>query len=157
MLLKKIKSYLKEHSLKILCGHSWVHESVILSLVKWEHKKYNRNILDILYEFFNLEKDNFYRDNMKKWYPKTESLLWTLIRFKRVRKEINLEMLASDTKMWARALARIESGDSLPYYNSWSIQHIMEALQFTKEERKQVKDYIEVMKNIEKLVKKYEI
>jgi len=157
MLVEKVKIFLKDYSLKTLCIQSWVHESVILSLIKWEHKKYHRNILDILYAFFNLKKDAFYRENMKKWYPKTESLLWTLVRFKRVRMDIDLQVLAKQIKMSDRALARIESGDSLPYYNSWSIQHIMEVLRFSDSEKKMVADYIDVMKKIEKMVQKYEI
>lgn len=157
MLIQKIKEYLKEYSIRSLCDRSWIHDSAILSMIKGEHKKYRRNTLDILYEFFSLEKDNFYRENMKKWFPKTESLLWTLIRFKRVRANLNLGVLAKQIKMSERALARIESGDSLPYCNSRSIKHIMEVLEFTKEEKEIIGRYIEVMKETEKLVKKYEI
>ena len=71
--------------------------------------------------------------------------------------DIDISVLAKQIKMSDRALARIESGDSLPYYNSWSIQHIMEALLFTEEEKQMVADYIDVMKKVEKMVKKYEI
>jgi len=71
--------------------------------------------------------------------------------------DIDLQVLAKQIKMSDRALARIESGDSLPYYNSWSIQHIMEVLRFSDSEKKMVADYIDVMKKIEKMVQKYEI
>lgn len=157
LLLTKIQEYIKKYDMKTLCNMSWINDRVFLSLLKQEHRKYHRNTLDILYSFFHIEKDKFYKDNIKKWYPKTESLLWTLVRFKRVRQNLSIHKLAKNIKMDSRALARIESWDALPYYNNWSVQHILEELNFSDEEKGKVKKYIEVMKNIEKLVKKYEI
>ena len=157
MLIQKIKEYIKKYDLQTLCNMSWINRRVILSLLKWDHRKYRKTTLDILYDFFKLKHDKFYFENLKKWYPKTESLLWTLIRFKRVRRNIELEKLAKQIKMDSRALKRLESGDALPYYNNWSIQHVLDVLEFTKEEREIVENYIKIMRKTEKLVKKYEI
>ena len=157
MLIQKIKDYIKQYDLNTLTDMSWINRRVILSLIKWEHKKYRKTTLDILYDFFHLKKDQFYYDNFKKWYPQTESILWTLIRFKRVRKNLELDQLAKSIKMDSRALARLESGDSLPYYKSWSIQNIMEILDFNDTEKKIIEEYMKVMIKTKKLVKKYEL
>jgi ribosome-binding protein aMBF1 (putative translation factor) len=90
---------------------------VFYSLLKRDWRKYNKNTLDILYDFFKINRDNFYRDNLKKWYPKTPSLFGTFIRYKRLQQEIDIHKLAKKIKMDQRALARLESGDSLPTFD----------------------------------------
>lgn len=157
MLIKKIKDYIKKYDIQTLCNMSWINRRVILSIIKSEHKKYRKTTLDILYDFFKLDKDQFYYENFKKWHPKTESILWTFIRFKRVRENLELDSLAKLIKMDSRALARLESWDALPYYNNWSIQNIMNVLKFSESEKKITEDYIIIMRKTEKLVKKYEL
>lgn len=157
MLLQKIQEYIKKYSLKDLAFSSSVWVRVILSILALENKKYNKSTLDVLYEFFKLEKDDFYMQNMKKWYPKTETLLGSLFRLKRIWKNKDIHDIAKDIKMEKRALARLESGDALPNYNSYTIQKIIEVLEFSDLEKKIIKDYISSMKNIEALVKKYDI
>jgi len=104
-----------------------------------------------------MDRDAFYKENLKKWYPKTPSLFGTLIRFKRLRLEIDLHDLAKMIKTDERALARLESGDALPTFDGWTIQHLMDALQFNEDERTMAKVYIDTMKWMEKTVKKYDI
>lgn len=157
MLIVKIREYLDKHTIQELHAQTGVCTGVFYSLLKRDWKKYNKNTLDILYTFFSMERDAFYKENLKKWYPKTPSLFGTLIRFKRLKLEIDLSDLAKMIKTDERALARLESGDALPTFDGWTIQHLMDALQFTDDERTMAKVYIDTMKWLEKTVKKYDI
>lgn len=157
MLVEKIRNYLDTHTIQELHNATWVCTDVFYSLLKRDHKKYNKNTLDILYSFFKIERDIFYKDNLKKWYPKTPSLFGTFIRFKRLKLEIDLHDLAKSIRTDERALARLESWDALPTFDSWTIQHIFDALQFTDEEKTMAKIYIDNMKWLEKTIKKYDI
>jgi predicted transcriptional regulator len=84
-------------------------------------------------------------------------LFGTFIRCKRLKLEIDLWELAKSVRVDQRALARLESGDALPTFDSWTIQHIFNALEFTDEEKTMTKMYIDNMKRMEKIVKQYDI
>lgn len=157
MLVEKIREYLDTNTIQDLHNATWVCTGVFYSLLKRDWKKYNKNTLDILYSFFGLDRDQFYKDNLKKWYPKTPSLFGTFVRYKRLKLEIDLKDLAKKIKTDQRALARLESGDALPTFDWWTIQHLMDALQFTDEEKSMTKIYIDNMKWMEKTIKKYDI
>ena len=157
MLVEKIKQYLDLNTIQDLYHATGVNTGVFYSLLKRDWKKYNKTTLDILYGFFDLPRDQFYNDNLKKWYPKTPSLFGTFVRYKRLHKEVDLKELAVRLRMDERALARLESGDALPTFDSWTIQHMMDALDFTSEERTMAKIYIDNMKWLEKTIKKYDL
>jgi len=157
MLVEKIRSYLADHTIQDLHYSTGICTGVFYSLLKRDWKKYNKNTLDIVYEFFDLPRDQFYNDNLKKRYPKTPSLFGTFIRCKRLKLEIDLWELAKSVRVDQRALARLESGDALPTFDSWTIQNIFNALEFTDEEKTMTKMYIDNMKRMEKIVKQYDI
>lgn len=157
MLVEKIREYLDTHTIQELHHETGICTGVFYSLLKRDWKKYSKNNLDILYKHFGLERDQFYKDNIKKWYPKTPSLFGTFIRYKRLQMEIDLHELSKMVRVDERALARLESGDALPTFDSWTIQHIFDALNFTDEEKTMTKIYIDNMKWLEKTIKKYDI
>lgn len=157
MLVEKIREYLDTHTIQDLHNKTWVCTGVFYSLLKRDWKKYSKNTLDILYDFFELQRDQFYNDNLKKWYPKTPSLFGTFVRYKRLHMEIDIKQLAKLVRVDERALARLESWDALPTFDSWTIQHIMDTLNFTDEEKTMTKIYIDNMKWMEKTIKKYDI
>lgn len=157
MLVEEIRKYLDCHTIQDLHNATWVCTGVFYSLLKRDWKKYSKNTLDILYTFFALERDSFYNDNLKKRYPKTPSLFGTFIRYKRLKLEIDMHDLAKTIKVDERALARLESGDALPTFDSWTMQHIFDALEFSEEERTMTKIYIDNMKWMEKAIKKYDL
>lgn len=156
MLEQKLREYLWKHSIEHLYHKTWISPTVFYKILKREWKKYNKNTLDILYDFFNLPIDSFYKENLKKWYSKTPSLFWTFVRYKRLKYQISVDELAKKIKMEKRALLRLESWDALPWYNSHSIQNIFEILNFTKEEREETDKYISNMKWIERRIKELE-
>lgn len=143
MLIDEIRTYVQGNSLNKLKNETGVPYNSLLGLFKWHmQRKYRTTVLDILYEFFGLEKDDFYEKNKKKWYPSTESLIGTFIRKKRMEKNMSVELLAKRIKMDSRALKRIEAGDSLPDMHHYSMKHMAEVLELTEYERKSLSEWI---------------
>lgn len=156
MLLEKIQEYIKKYDIKTFSRYSWVWIPVILSILNLENKKYNKKTLDILYHFFKLEKDDFYKQNLKKWYPKTKNILWNFIRIKRIAKNKDLDSLAREMKMEKRALARLEAWESLPSFNSYTIQKIIKTLEFDEKEIEIVRSFLYSCREVKKFLKKYD-
>lgn len=156
MLLEKIQEYIKKYDLRTFSRDSWVWIPVILSILNLENKKYNKKTLNILYDFFDLEKDDFYRKNLEKWYPKTKNILWNFIRIKRLKKNKDLENLAKTLKMDKRALARLEAWESFPSYNSYTIQKIIENLDFSEKEKQIIKNHLKSCQEVKKILKNYD-
>ena len=152
MLINKINDYLKINNIKNLSNQSWIWENVFLSILNKENRKYNKNTLDILYSFFWLSRDDFYLNNLKKRNPKTNCLFGYFIRLKRLKKNINILELAKKIKMGDRAIARIEAGDSLPSFNSYTIENLSNFLEFNNNEKKIIKKYIEITKELNNLL-----
>ncbi|MCT4616615.1 MAG: hypothetical protein N4A38_00215 [Candidatus Gracilibacteria bacterium] len=158
MLHKYVSEYIDKYGLKKLHNETGITKVILLDIAKnKKNKKYFTNTLNILYDFFKLKKgDEFYRQNFKKWNPKTPSLFGNLIRTKRLQKFMSLDDLSRAIKADKRGLARIEAGDSLPSENSWNIKHIFLCLDFTPEEQELTKNYISTMKKLNETVKQYE-
>lgn len=149
MLIDEIIAYVQGSSLNKLKNETGVPYNSLLWLFKWHmQRKYRTTVLDILYEFFKLEKDDFYERNKKKWYPSTESLLGTFIRKKRMEKNMSVDLLAKKIKMDSRALKRIEAGDSLPDMHHYSMKHIAEVLELTPSEKKAISECIKALHTI---------
>jgi len=144
-----MKDFIAKKWLKQLSDRTWVCIETIKALINQRRQKYNIATLDALYDFFWIHKDFFYIANMKKRYPKTPSLLWTFIRILRTNVWIDLEILSKKTLIDKRALARLEAGDSLPCFDSYTIQKIIEVLEITKEDQNLIKIYINSSKDIE--------
>jgi hypothetical protein len=54
--------------------------------------------------------------------------------------------------MGDRAIARIEAGDSLPSFNSYTIENLSNFLEFNNNEKKIIKKYIEITKELNNLL-----
>ena len=120
-----------------------------------KNRKFFKQTLDILYWFFDLPRDHFYKANLKKRYPKTLSILGSLFRAKRCELGLDMNDVAKITQIDRRALARLEAGDSMPNENSYTIKTLCKVLKFSEEEIKQIALYIQTYKDIEKISKKY--
>lgn len=153
---KKIKEFLRNWDFNKLSKDTWLSNNVLISFFENKNRKYTKNTMDILYDFFHLEIDDFYKENVKKWYPKTNSLFWYLLRTKRTNKNIMIEDLAKMIKIERRTLSRIESGDTLPTNNSYTINHLIDVLWFTEEEKNITNKYINVMRELIEIVKNNE-
>ena len=156
MLISKVKDYIKENWIQKLCYETWLSPNVISAIVEPSRRiKFKANTLDILYDFFWLYKDHFYQDNMKKRYPKTQSMLWTFFRVKRVEKNLSLEQLAKAIKSSKLAVIRLELWESLPSFNSYTMQTIFDYLEFDEHEKKVIEKMVVAVKDIETLLRNY--
>jgi hypothetical protein len=158
MLVKKIKEYLNTgKSVYDLYNETWIATATTYRILKRSWCKYNKNTLNILYDFFKIPHDDFYMQNSKKWFSKTPSLLGTMIRYKRIEKWLDLAQVSKKIKVDSRQLARIEAGDSLPRFNSYTFTQLFQLLEFTEQEKKLVEVYIKITLDLEKIVKNYEL
>jgi len=149
MLKKRIKQYLAEKwDFWLLSKETGLSMSVLISFFENKKRKYTKNTLDILYDFFGIEHDDFYNENIKKWYPKTPSLFGSFIRGKRIDANIMIGELAREIKVKKRTLVRLESWDSLPSYSGRTMTNLMEYLKFSKKEMELSKKYIAIMKEL---------
>lgn len=125
----------------------------IENFYKWKYKKQRKETLDILYEYFKLEKDDFYNENIKKWQMPTQSVLGTFLRRKRLEKWLSIHDVAKKIKWDDRQIARIEAGDSLPDYSSYYITKFFEIYEFTDDEKNTVSWFIVILRDLVNLSK----
>lgn len=155
----EIKRFINNHEngMKKLVDQTGIGDAVFKNLLSDDNKnrKYFKQTLDILYDFFDIPRDHFYKMNLKKWYPKTLSILWSLLREKRCALGLDIEEVARATQIDRRALARLEAGDSMPNAQSYTILKLCKMLNFNKEEMQKINAYINAYKDIEKISKKY--
>lgn len=156
MLLAKIKEYIADRWMDRLCRETGLSSGVISALLEGNSKhKFRATTLDILYHRFWLYKDFFYYDNLAKRYPKTESMVGQYIRHKRIAKNMSVDELARQIKSWKLAILRIELGESLPHFNSYTMKSLFESLDFSDKEKKAVEKMIDAVKDIEVLLRSY--
>jgi len=154
----KIGNYVSkdEKSARTLSDKTGIDIGIINSIVSGKRKKYRSTTLDILYEFFWLEKDDFYKENMKRRLQPSESILGTILRDRRVQMWYSLEDVSALLKWDARSLARIESWDTLPAYHSYYITRLLQLYKFTKEESETLKRFICILRDLVKIAGRYQ-
>jgi len=156
-LQERINSYLKVNPIKDLERYSWVSRKTLTRIAKHkEGNKYYKKTLDILYKFFKIDKDKFYVENNKKWHWDSSSLLWRMVRNKRIYEHKDLATLSKEMNVDVRVLGRVERWECCPLSDSWTINSIIDKLNFSELERKVTNEFIESIKKMESLVKKWE-
>lgn len=156
MIRKKLNEFLENNTYQTLTEKTGVNSAIVNSIINGNPKKirYRKSTLDALYDFFNLKIDNFYNDNMKKRYPATDSMLGTYLRNKRIELGLSQDEVAQHLKSTKLTIARIELGESLPLFGSYTMQNLMYLYKLTPVERQLIKNFIRAVKDIEKLIKK---
>ncbi len=157
----EIKNYLSNHDkgMSSLSMKTWISEGLLKEVLSEDNrnKKFFKQTLDILYDFFWIERDHFYKSNLKKRYPQTLSILWSLFRSKRCSLWYNIDELSQASGVDRRVIARLEAGDSLPKDKSFTIKSVCDVLDFPEDEREFIAVYIQAHKDIEKISKKYNL
>lgn len=110
MLKKLMQEYIEKHSIERLEQETGIKNAILREILNSNPRraKFRQTTLDALYEFFGLVSDNFYFDNLKKWYPKTETLLGTFLRTKRIQMGYSHEKLAGLINGNKLAIQRLE-------------------------------------------------
>ena len=139
-----------------LIDNTGVSNAVVNAIITDNPKKvkFRTTTLDALYEYFNLHKDNYYFDNMKKRFPNTDSVLGTFLRNKRIELGYSVDHIAHELKSTRLTILRLELGEVLPHFTSYTMQNIMFKYGLTPQERQLCKNFINAIKDIERLVKK---
>jgi len=139
----------KDGGLSSLSDKLGMSQNVLVSIAKWWRRKYRKNILDTLYKHFDIKKDKFYRDNLKKRYPKTISSIGTFIRLLRINKGMDIDEFSRAVGVDKRALLRLECGDSLPTENSYTLNEVLNVLECSKKQRRVIKEFVRWYKAME--------
>lgn len=135
--------------MKILRHETWIWCKAIYSIMRWhKNKKYTSQTLDTLYDFFELEKDNFYKENQKKWLKSDESILWVLLKKKREQLQLSKKEVAKIIKWTEREMTRIESWDVAPKFNSYYLRELIKLYNFSDSEWNQIKWYVASLHDI---------
>ena len=128
----RIKEFLDQNNMKILRQETWIWCKAIYSIKNWHrNKKYTKQTLDTLYDFFNLTKDTFYIDNMKKWLKSDESILWVLLKNRRDKLWFSKKEVAKIIKWTEREMTRIEAWDVAPKFNSYYLRELIKLYKFS--------------------------
>ena len=131
-----------------LCNRTGIGISFFDKIVNCSNGKFRKNNLDIIYDYFWLEKDEWYHDNLKKWIKPTESVLGEIFRKKRLQMWLSMEQIDKKIHVWTRQIARIEAGDSLPSFGSYTITSLLTLYDFSKEEKEKIRWFIVVLRDI---------
>jgi len=119
-----------------------------LIFVNWAPDRINSWKLDLIYKFYNQEKDDFYLENQKKWQNPTQSILWSLFRKKRLEKFLSVDDVAKLVRWDSLAIHRIEWGSTLPNFNSYYITKFMEIYDFIEEEKQTISWFIVILRDV---------
>ncbi len=144
----KIIAYREKNGMASLVCHTGIQESMLNNIVSERHGKHRKNNLDILYDFFRLPKDPWYHENMKKWVKPTESILGEIFRKKRLQLGLSMDDIDARIHVGSRQIARLEAGDSLPSFSSYTITKLLEIYEFTNEEREKIRWFIVVLRDM---------
>lgn len=149
MLKSAINKYIEKYGIQRLYDSTWLDAKFFERLMSGNHKyKFRKNNLDILYSLLNLERDNFYFENSKKWVKATDSILGDIFRKKRLEMCITIERVAKIIRVSERQIARIEAGDALPSFNSYMITKLIELYDFDLEESEKIRWFIVILRDL---------
>lgn len=150
---EELQEYLWKYSARKLREETWIWCGTIYSIKEWhKNKKYTKQTLDTLYEFFSLSVDDFYKDNIKvySWY---EDALGVLFKTRREKLGLSKNEVAKQIKWTERHLTRIETGDSSYRINSYYLKELLKLYQFTQDEANQIMAYVLALSDIINLSK----
>lgn len=85
---------------------------------------------------------------MKKWVKPTESILGEIFRKKRLSLGLSIDEIERKTKIGSRQIARLEAGDSLPSFSSYTITQLLQLYNFNFDEREKIRWFIVVLRDM---------
>lgn len=108
MILEKIHTYLKNHSVQDLLNAVWVASSTYYDFVnETSDRTFSKNILDKFYKFFDEKPDEYYEKRLRK-IVKSENIISCFLKFKRMEKNFSIEQVSKALKCSGRQIANIE-------------------------------------------------
>lgn len=158
-IIEKIREYIDNNSARDLQQKCSVWAGTLYSLLKKENKKYYKEQLDRIYNFFWLEKDDFYFEKIQKYKWNTYNPLWELLRNRRKELWLTLEQVAKKIKWTDRHLRRLEAWEVFYSENNYYMRELLKLYEFSKIEQNLILTYvnslwiiIEINKNKRKIL-----
>jgi len=149
LLQEKIVEFMSNNTINKLRLETWIWCKAMYSLKNWyKNKKYTKQTLDTLYDYFDIKQDEFYNENMKKWLKSDESILWNLFKKKRESKWLSKKEVAKIIKWTEREITRIESWDVAPKFNSYYLRELLKLYDFSESESNQIRWYVASLHDI---------
>jgi len=137
-----LAEFLENFSARKLREETGIWCGTIYAIKDWhKNKKYTKHTLDTLYEFFNLEKDLFYTENLKIHYQ-NENPFWILFKTRREKLWFTKHEVAKKIKWTERHLTRIESWDSSYRINSYYLKELIVLYNFDQGQANQIMSYV---------------
>jgi len=135
----KLREYMAKHhpyGMKMICDRTGIGHVAIDNIIHEKKSKYKLSTLNALYEYFKIERDDWYRSNMKKWHQRPDSILGSYFREKRIALSLSIHEVARSLRnIDERTIYRIESGDSFPDYSSYTIIKLIEYYKIPEDEK----------------------
>lgn len=142
IVIEKIREYIDNNSARDLQQKCSVWAGTLYSLLKKENKKYYKEQLDKIYDFFWLEKDDFYFEKIQKYKWNTYNPLWELLRNRRKELWLTLEQVAKKIKWTDRHLRRLEAWEVFYSENNYYMRELLKLYEFSKIEQNLILTYV---------------
>lgn len=109
-----LKSEIKVFWIHRICSKTWLWAvSINTALEAWK-KPIKKSTLDALYDYFDIDYDDYYLKNLKALNRGDNCLFGDLLRNKRIARGMSSETLVKYMWIWERTLSAIELWESIP-------------------------------------------
>ena len=150
-----IKNFLQNNSITDFQKATGLGVGTIIALRDGKNEKFSKKILDACYYFFSLPKDREYYEMCSPRRTNTD-VIGNILYYKRISLGLTIFRVSADTKVSEKQIARLECGKSSFSRTSTTIQPLIEYYKFSDEEKDVIYKHLELMKNLTKIVKKYQ-
>lgn len=152
-----LNDYIAKHTREKAIDKIGIGNDAIDNIIYQRRIFHKLGVINRLYEFFEIAKDEWYYQNAKKLHRDHESVLGTFFREKRLKFGYTVNEVCKATKITDRTLLRLEAGDSLPSYNSYTILKLIDFYNLTDEEQHCIRWYIAILTDLIECVKNVEM
>lgn len=130
-----------------------ISRHILKDFLSRKRKIYPIGIITQLYEYFWLERDEFFEKNYKTLHTQHESVLGEFFRKKRLENKLLVTEAARATKLSERTILRLEAGQCLPSFSGYTIVTLLDYYRCTPEESECVRWYIVILSDLIRITK----
>lgn len=150
LVVRKLYEYMARHDnirdgIKAFHNRTGLGTIFIMNILEMKQIKHNIAPMNALYDYFQVERDDFFKNNLKKWHQDPESIIGRIFRERRIQMNKQIHEVSLATKIDDRTIRRIECGESLPNFDSYSINRLVNYYDFSEQERHTIGWYITIM------------
>lgn len=145
---RALTEYIETYGMQKCVYRSGVSEENIRNIALARRRKYKMSVVNRLYDFLELPRDEWYVNNYRSYHTQHESILGEFFRAKRFAKRLTVSEVAKATKLTERTILRLEAGEWLPEIGSYTMVTLSEYYEFSEEEKQKVRWYIVILKDL---------